>query len=144
MNLFDLVRRQHGSVATNYLGGLLGKSPEQLQPSIDSAYDTVLDGFSYVAKKQSGREALYDAIVRTDDNLVDNPGAIFQDRDARTVFTEANDRLNGIVGSNTRKHMVDSLRSASDLSESDAENMLGYVTPGVLGVMKRSTCLNLR
>jgi chemotaxis protein MotB len=137
MNLFELVSKQHGAAATRFLGEVLQQNPDQLRGSVDSSINTVLDGFSSVAGSQGGRELLYEAVRYSDDAMVEDPAAAFRDRDSRDVFTEANNRLTGLVGISNKDQMVASLRSRTDLSEADAENMLGYVAPGVLGVLKR-------
>ncbi len=136
MNLFEIVRDQHAPAATAFLGELLGQKPELLRGGVDSAIGTVLDGFASVAKDHSGREVLYEAIRYSDEELVKDPAAMFRDRDSRDVFVEAGNRLTGLVGISNKEQMVATLQSRAELSGTDAENMLGYVTPGVMGVLK--------
>jgi chromosome segregation ATPase len=137
MNLFEMVRDQHGAAATNFLGELLQKQPEQLRGEVDSSIGTVLDGFSTVAKDQGGRELLYEAIRYCDDSVVEDPAVMFRDRDSREVFTEANNRLASLVGISNKNQMVETLQARANLPQADAENMLGYIAPGVMGVLKR-------
>lgn len=137
MNLFNLVRDQFGSAAKDHLGGLLGRQPESLASSVDDSIGAVLDGFSTVAGDAGGREVLYEAVRYCDDAVVENPAKLFENRESRDVFVEGNNRLAGLVGVAKKDQMVEGLKSSAGLSQADAENMLGYVAPGVLGVLKR-------
>ncbi len=137
LNLFELVRDQHGAAATSFLGELLQQQPDQLRGNVDSSIGTVLDGFSTVAGDHGGRELLYEAIRYCDDTVVEDPAVMFRDRDSRDVFTESNNRLASLVGISNKKQMIETLQSRTNLEASDAENLLGYITPGVMGVLKR-------
>ena len=138
MNLINLVRDQFGNTAKTHLGSLLGQNPDNLASGIDDSIGAVLDGFSNVARDADGREVLYEAVRYCDESVVDNPAVMFENRDAREVFTESHQRLAGLVGTDTKDNMVREIQSSSDLSQTDAENMLGYVTPGATSCSSRS------
>ena len=114
---------QFGSAAKDHLGGLLGRQPESLASSVDDSIGVVLDGFSTVAGDAGGREVLYEAVRYCDDAVVENPAKLFENRESRDVFVEANNRLAGLVGVAKKDKMVEGLKSSAGLSQADAENI---------------------
>ena len=61
----------------------------------------------------------------------------FGAKDKQTALADSNNALGALIGDGKRADIVEAVRSASSLSTEDAEMVTGYVTPGVLGVMKR-------
>jgi len=137
INIDTLVHNEFGRSATDQLEKIIGKPREQVQSSVDRAITEVLDGFSLVAREEAGRQSLYEAARYCDDGLIDDPAVFFAAKDKRAVIAENNDALGTLVGTARRDSISAQVRSATGLSAEDADAVTGYVTPGILGVMKR-------
>ena len=138
INLHKLVRDQFGPPARDHLGSLLGQSADSLRSGIDDSIGAVLDGLSTVAQDGVGRQKLYDAVRYCDETVVEKPAVLFQDRENYgEVLREGGNHLAGLVGTTEKQAMIDRLKSGSNVQGTDAENLLGYVTPGVLAVLKK-------
>ena len=137
INIDTLVHNEFGRSATDQLEKIIGKPREQVQSSVDCAITEVLDGFSLVAREEAGRQSLYEAARYCDDGLIDDPAVFFAAKDKRAVIAENNDALGTLVGTARRDSISAQVRSATGLSAEDADAVTGYVTPGILGVMKR-------
>lgn len=137
INIDTLVHNEFGRSATDQLEKIIGKPSGQVQSGVERAITEVLDGFSVTAREESGRQSIYEAARYCDDGLIDDPAVFFGVKDERAAIADSNNALGGLVGIAKRDHIAEAVKSASGLSAADADTITGYVTPGVLGVMKR-------
>ena len=136
INIDTLVHNEFGRSATDHLATLIGKPTAQVKSGVERAVTEVLDGFSLMARDESGRQTIYEATRYCDDGLLDDP-ELFHRGDERAAVNESNSALGTLLGAGNRDSISESVRSASGLSADDADTITGYVTPGVLAVMKR-------
>ena len=109
---------------------IMKEVPEQVlqqQNTINSAVDSVLTGFSSVAKDSDGRQRLYNAV-----NLADAVKLANKDSSAK----DSGAQLNIIVGDEGEQRLVKKLCTGSDLTELQAKNVLAGVSPVVLNALK--------
>jgi len=137
INIDTLVHNEFGRSATDQLEKIIGKPSGQVQSGVERAITEVLDGFSVMAREESGRQSIYEAARYCDDVLIDDPAVFFGVKDERTAIADSNNALGGLVGIARRGQITEAVKSASGLSAAEADTITGYVTPGVLGVMKR-------
>ncbi len=137
INIDTLVHNEFGRSASDQLEKLTGKSAGQVRSGVDRAITEVLDGFSIKAQDEAGRQALYEAARYCDDGLIDDPSIFFGAKDAQTALADSNNALGALLGSDKRDSIAAAVGSASGLNAAEAGMVTGYVTPGVLGVMKR-------
>ena len=137
INIDTLVHNEFSGSAIDQLESLTGKPVGHIKAAVERAIAEILDGFSHKAREEAGRQSLYEAARYCDDGLIDDPGMFFGAKDKRTALADSNNALGVLIGDGKRADIVEAVRSASSLSSEDAEMVTGYVTPGVLGVMKR-------
>ena len=137
INLDNLVHNEFSGSAIDQLENLTGRPVGHIKAGVERAVAEILDGFSHKAREEAGRQSLYEAARYCDDGLIDDPDMFFGAKDKQTALADSNNALGALIGDGKRADIVEAVRSASSLSTEDAEMVTGYVTPGVLGVMKR-------
>jgi len=137
MKIETTIRGQLVDKAASHLSGLLGQSVDRLTPCIDSSIGAVLHSFRVAAGEEIGRETLYEAVRYCDDTYLEQPSSLFEGRSVQDVFVDGNIRLASLVGIANQQGMIKSVAAESNVSEEDAENTIGYMVPGILGVIKR-------
>ena len=136
INIDTLVHNEFGRSATDHLATQIGKPTAQVKSGVERAVTEVLDGFSLMARDESGRQSIYEATRYCDDGILDDP-ELFHREDEKAAINESNSALGALLGAGNRDNISEAVRSASGLSADDADTITGYVTPGVLAVMKR-------
>lgn len=136
ITLHKLVRDQFEPVAFDCLNDLPGRKFDGLRPAIDYSAGVVLENFASFADDADGRQTLYEAVRYCDESIVSKPAEMFQEKDSRDVFVSLGNKLTGLVGAVKQQAMVDDLKANSSLTGADAVDLLGFVSSGVLGVLK--------
>ena len=136
-NIDTLIHNEFGRSASDQLEEITGKPSEQVQSGVERAITEVLDGLSLLAREETGRQSIYEAARYCDDGLIDDPAIFFAAKEKHIAIADSNNALGALVGIAKRDSISQAVRNASTLSAEDADTVTGYVTPGVLAVMKR-------
>lgn len=138
INIESLVRDEFGKSAVDQLGSLIDQPQATIESGVESAIAEVLDGFEYMSRDDDGRQTLYEAARYCDDGLLDEPAIFFAGKDDKLeALGDSNNALGGLVGIARRESISSQVSKASGLNTANADAVTGYVTPGVLAVMKR-------
>jgi len=137
VKFYQLLRDQFGGGASRVISEILGRSPEQSRPIVDHSTEVVLDSFADISRDSTARERLYKAVRDSDDRVIDDPGVILRGSDRQAALVEGRNQLVNIVGIAEGKRVAEKLQAKSGLSAVEADDVLGYLTPGVLGAMKK-------
>ncbi len=137
VNIYELLREKFSGAASRGLSEILGRSSSEVGPITDKSIETVLDSFSSLSNDASARERLFEAVTQSDERAMEDPGVILRGRDRQSVLVDGNNKLANIVGIANKNRMTEKLRLAAGLSSTEAEDVLGYIAPGVLGGMKK-------
>ena len=137
MKFDELLSGNFASAASRGLSEILGRGVDEVRPLTDKSVDIVLDHFAEHADDSGARERLYEAVKNSDERVADDPNINLRGRDRQATLVAGNNKLTDIVGSAGKNRMAEKLRATSGLSKKEAEDVLGYVSPGVLGVLKK-------
>jgi len=138
INIESLVHNDFGNSAVDQLSKMIDQPRSTIESGVNTAIAEVLDGFEYMSKDDDGRQTLYEAARYCDDGLLDEPAIFFAGRDDDfEALRDSNNALGGLVGIARRESISSQVSNVSGLSAANADAVTGYVTPGVLAVMKR-------
>jgi len=138
INIESLIHNEFGRSAVNQLGNIIDQPQAAIESGVECAIAEVLDGFEYMSRDDDGRQTLYEAARYCDDGLLDDPAIFFAGRDDKfDALSDSNNTLGGLVGIARRESISSQVSNVSGLSAANADAVTGYVTPGVLAVMKR-------
>ena len=138
MSLFDTIYRQIGESSVQKLKEKLapGAGATQLGATVNKAIGSITDSLSAVAQTEEGRLRLYESIRYADDSVLDYPDQRFAGKTIVEAFSAGNDQLSSLVGSDTRDQIARSLLQ-DGINAQQADSVVGYLTPAVLGSLKR-------
>ena len=137
MSLFDTIYQQIGDSSVQQLQDKLSLGRVRTSPMVDKGIRLIAESLSSVAQTEHGRQKLYDSIRYIDDSFIDHPDELFAGKTVDEAFAAGNDALGELIGVDARNQLSESLASAVEINQQQADDAVGYLAPEVFGCLKR-------
>lgn len=141
-NLIDLVKDQLTDQVTGYIGNMLGGDTHQTKSALDGAIPALLGSLMQSSSTKSGAGALFDAISKQDDSLLDNLGSMLSGNKSDSLINMGTDMLGSLLGGGKSSggilgSIMDSISGSSGASSSSTKSLMGLLAPVILSVIKK-------
>ena len=137
MSLFDTIYQQIGDSSVQQLQNKLSLAHSRTSPLVDKGINLIAESLSTVAQTEHGRQKLYESIRYIDDSFIDHPDELFAGKTVDEAFTAGNVALGELIGIDARNQLSESLASAVEINQQQADGAVGYLAPEVFGCLKR-------
>jgi len=136
-NIMDLVQEQLGDQVKGQIGNLLGDQSSMTDAGLKATVPALLDGFTKRASVPGGADAMFDAVSRQDDGLLDNVGSMLGGGQGNSLIQTGTKLLSGLFGNSGLGSLAGILAGVTGLSKGNTGSLMGIVAPIIIGVIKR-------
>lgn len=137
INLIDTVMENLKGPVLEQLGAWLGASPEKTHAVTGSLVPVILAGLADQVAEPEGPPLFGTLLDRVDDGLLDRLGAVFKNDEAAKIAESGGDLLSSLFGEDSITAAIEGLAGAVGLGADKVRTLLGFLTPVVLGALKR-------
>jgi len=137
MNLVDLIKGQFSGDVVSRLAEPLGTNSDGTQSAISAAVPALLAGMTKLADSPEGSSRLASAVDNLDDKLVANPAAALSGGGNSSILERGSNILGSLFGPGISSGLGSALGRFTGLGGGAISSLLGFLTPMVLGMLKR-------
>lgn len=123
-----------GSGLQEKLSSLLGESDKKTESAVGAAVPAILAGLSGLASSKAGGEKLATTLGTLGPKTLANMGTMIQGQPA-AVAEQGTSMLSSLFGGSDSQGIISTLSRFTGLAGPATKNLLGFLTPGILGVI---------
>ena len=136
-NLVDLIKDQVSGQVLGQISNAVGESSDKTQSVVEGAIPALLGGFMDKASSSEGAGALFDAVSKQDDSILDNLSGMIGSGNKSSLIESGGSALGSLFGGSGASGLVNAVSGSSGMSSGGTSTILSMLAPMVMSTIKR-------
>jgi len=136
-NLVDLIKDQVNGQVLGQISNVVGESSDKTKSVVEGAIPALLGGFMDKASSNEGAGALFDAVKKQDDSILDNLSGMIASNNKSSLIESGGNALGSIFGGSGASGLVNAVSGSSGMSSGSTSTVLSMLAPMVMSTIKR-------
>ena len=137
-NIIEAIKSQLGGDTLAQLTSVIGENQDKTKNALGASVPALLASLTGLASKPEGASQLFSTLGKLDPSLLGNFSSLLGSQ-GNAVAQQGNSLLASLLGSGTIGSLVGALAKFTGLGQGSTSNIIGTLTPLVLGLLSKQS-----